>query len=263
MNQTYLQGVYSDMADPDDAVFFEATPENISAFLMRHQAAAETSIGTVDDWIFLTARTGIIDVCPDQDYLTQTLLPVYSKVQSGELPTPPLETVSRETALAGGCPKPDWNYLRWGGYSDERFQALTSGKGLLEMEWCGKTRAVELQVRSYQDGGRLALLLVDWSSGSREPWGALTVNLGCPMEKGCAFIDTNNMGFGVLPWIEAQGLGKPTGRSQRSGYSTYTEYRFDTEKLKQIDPEGYQVYAQRLEKLGKEQHQRKKGCQER
>ena len=32
MNQKYLQGLSSDMENSDDAVFFEATPENISIF---------------------------------------------------------------------------------------------------------------------------------------------------------------------------------------------------------------------------------------
>lgn len=30
--------------------------------------------------------TGFIDVCPDQEYLVQRLLPIYSKVQLGSLP---------------------------------------------------------------------------------------------------------------------------------------------------------------------------------
>ena len=33
MNQTYLQALSSDMDSREDAVFFEATPENIAAFL--------------------------------------------------------------------------------------------------------------------------------------------------------------------------------------------------------------------------------------
>ena len=36
MNQKYLQGLSSNMESPNEAVFFEATPENITAFLMQH-----------------------------------------------------------------------------------------------------------------------------------------------------------------------------------------------------------------------------------
>ena len=34
MNQKYLQGLSSNMESPNEAVFSEATPENITAFLM-------------------------------------------------------------------------------------------------------------------------------------------------------------------------------------------------------------------------------------
>ena len=68
MNQKYLQGLSSNMESPNEAVFFEATPENITAFLMQHQWAQMSAIGTVDDRSFLTARMGLIDTCPDQAY---------------------------------------------------------------------------------------------------------------------------------------------------------------------------------------------------
>ena len=55
MNQKYLQGLSSNMESPNEAVFFEATPENITAFLMQHQWAQMSAIGTVDDRSFLTA----------------------------------------------------------------------------------------------------------------------------------------------------------------------------------------------------------------
>ena len=181
MNQKYLQGLSSNMESPNEAVFFEATPENITAFLMQHQWAQMSAIGTVDDRSFLTARMGLIDTCPDQAYLLQKLLPIYAKVQMGDIPVPKLKTVPKEIALAEKCPKPDWNYLRWEGYSDKKYQDILSGKALLEMSWMGEKTSLELQVRSYYSGGNLALLLVDWSQGDPQPWGDLSVNLGKSM----------------------------------------------------------------------------------
>ncbi len=242
MNQKYLQGLSSDMNSANDVVYFEATPENISAFLARHQGAQMSAIGTVDDKSFLTTRVGFIDVCPDQQYLTQKLLPVYSKVQMGGIPVPPLKTVPREVALAEDCPRPDWNYLRWEGYSDKKYQDICSGKGLLDLCWHGEKVSLELQVRSYYNAGRLALCLVDWTSGEPEPWDSLTTNLGVPVEKDCAFINVNNLGGGILPWIEENGLGKPTGHSERSGFVEYPEYCFDAERLQELDDYGYQEY---------------------
>ena len=133
MNQKYLQGISSNMEGLDDAVFFEATAENISAFLVQHRLAQMSAIGTVDDKSFLTARMGLIDICPDQEFLTKKLLPVYSKIQLGVIPAPPLETVPKEVALAAECPKPDWNYLRWDGYSDEKYRGIINGSALLKL----------------------------------------------------------------------------------------------------------------------------------
>ena len=45
MNQKYLQGLSSNMGSLSEAVFFEATPENISAFLMGHQSAQTAAVG--------------------------------------------------------------------------------------------------------------------------------------------------------------------------------------------------------------------------
>lgn len=263
MNQKYLQGLSSNMGSLSEAVFFEATPENISAFLMGHQSAQTAAVGTTDDRTFLTAKMGFIDVCPDQEYLVRRLLPIYSKVQLGSLPTPSLKTVSREAALAEGCPRPDWNYLRWAGYSDKKYHSILNGEALLELQWYGETVSLELQVRSYYNAGKLALQLADWSDGEPEDWADLTVNLGCSVEKDCAFVDINDLGEEILAWVEKNGLGKPTGRSQRSGFVVYPEYRFDAGRLRELDDYGYQEYSRIFEQANRAQHPRKKDSQER
>ncbi len=263
MNQKYLQGISSNMRRRNEAVFFEATPENISAFLMKHQTAQMSAIGTVDEKSFLTARFGFINICPDQEYLAQKLLPIYSKVQMGIAPKPPLKKVPRELALAEKCPRPDWNYLRWDGYSDKKYQAICNGEGLLELCRNGKKMSLELQVRSYYNGGALSLLLVDWSSGEPEPWGRLTTNLCTAVGKDHALIDVNNLGEDILPWIEENGLGKPTGHSERRGFAVYPEYRFDAERLRELDDYGYQEYSRILEAAARGQRQQKQKRQER
>lgn len=246
MNQKYLQGISSDMENLDSAVFFEATPENISAFLVQHRWADMTAIGTIKDQSFLTARMGLIDTCPDQEYLAKKILPIYAKVQMGDIYAPKLKTVSKEVALSEKCPRPDWNYLRWDGYSDKKYQDILSGKALIKLLWHGEMAFLDLQVRSYYNGGRLALKLIDWSQEDPEPWGDLSVNLGIHVEKDCAFIDTNNLGEEILPWIEKNGLGSPTGRTERSGFVIYPEYHFDPERLKELDDYGYEQYENLL-----------------
>ena len=73
MNQKYLQGISSNMESVDDAVFFEATAENISAFLFQHGRAIMSALGTTNEITFLTARMGIIDACPAQERIASDL----------------------------------------------------------------------------------------------------------------------------------------------------------------------------------------------
>ena len=263
MNQKYLQGLSSDMSGPGDAVCFEATPENISAFLMRHQGAVMSAIGTMDSRSFLTARMGFIDICPDQKYLREKLLPVYSRVQMGELPVPELRSVSKEVALAAERPRPDWNYLRWKGYSDTKYQAVFSGEALLELTWDDKKLSLELQVRPYYNAGKLALLMVDWTNGEPEHWGDLTVNFGASTAKDCAFVDVNKLGENILSWIEKNGLGKPTGRKERSGFVEYPEYHFDAKRLQELDDYGYHEYSRIFDQANRGQHSQRTDGRER
>ena len=104
---------------------------------MQHRWAQSSAVLTVDDRPFLMARTGIIDICPAQSYLSQKLLPVYVEAQMGDIVTP-FRAVPKETAIAESYPMPDWNYLRWGRYSDRKYQDLCSGKALLELSWIGE-----------------------------------------------------------------------------------------------------------------------------
>lgn len=259
MNQKYLQGLASDMERPAEAVFFESTPENIAAFLSQHTMAVRAAIGTTDDRTFLTTRMGIIDICPDQEFLAKKLLPVYTAIQMGTAPVPPLQTVPEIEARMEPCPLPDWNYLRWEGYSDSKYQGIISGEKLLKLSWHGEIIPLEVQVRSYYSGGNLAILLADWTSGEPQPWGDLTVNLGWTVSKDCAFIDVNNLGNDILPWMEKNKLGKPTGRFEQSGFVTYPEYRFDPNRLLELDDLGYEQYTSLL----KQREKRSRETQER
>ena len=230
------------MDSPEDAVFFPATPHNITAFLIAHRWADMTAIGTVDGKTFLTAQMGFIETCPDQEYLASKIIPVYSPCLIDPDKTLELETVPKEVAQSAPCPTPDWNYLRWDGYSDKKYQAIQSGDGLLKLPRDGKTISLDCQVRSYYNNGNLALLLKDWNNGEPELWGDLTVNLGTSLDQDCAFVDVNNLGQEILSWLEKEELAAPTGRTQQSGFVAYPEYRFNSEKLAKLDSVGYQSY---------------------
>ena len=78
------------------------------------------------------------------------------------------------------------------------------------------------------------------------------MNLGKRVAKDCAFIDINNLGNDILSWIEKNGLGSPTGRNEQSGFVVYPEYRFDPERLKELDDNGYAEYESILKQQQKQ-----------
>ena len=112
----------------------------------------------------------------------------------------------------------------------------------LELHQWGETVSITVQVGYYMEGN-LAITLMGWEEDGPEPWNTLTVNLDGIREKDCAFVDVNNNGQEILAWILRNGLGVPTGRIGYSGYCSYPEYRFKTEKLRELDLDGYEEYS--------------------
>lgn len=112
----------------------------------------------------------------------------------------------------------------------------------LELNKYGKKLKISVQVACYLNGN-LAISLISWGEDGPEPWNRLTVNLNSIREKNCAFVDTNNNGQEILAWIIRNGLGVPTGRTARSGFCVYPEYRFKEEILRELDLSGYEEYS--------------------
>ena len=208
-------------------------------------------ICTLDYKMFLTARTGMVDVCPERKFLVQELLPALVLMQTGQVQDMPLAIVPRESVQDEECPQPDWNYLRWDGYDNEKFEKIMDGSVLLNYEFLSETIPMELRIGQYEDGSGLALELVSWEEKEPEDWDTITVNLSVPCEKDHAFVDINNSGMPeICDWIEKNGLGKATGRQQSSRFCTYPEYHFDAKRVKELDREGYERYAAGLQQRG-------------
>lgn len=87
MNQKYLMGM---AAEGGQAVVFEAKASNVAAFICQNRAAPELLICTLDYKMFLTARTGMVDVCPERKFLVQELLPALVLMQTGQVQDMPL-----------------------------------------------------------------------------------------------------------------------------------------------------------------------------
>lgn len=249
MNQKYLMGM---AAGGRKTVVFEATAPNIAAFICQNRTAPELTVCTLDYKMFLTARMGMVDICPDRKFLVQELLPELVPMQMGQVQDAPLTVVPRESVQDEKCPQPDWNYLQWGGYRNEKYQKLMDGSVLLDYESDGQKIPMELRIGQYQEGGSLALDLVSWAEKKPEDWDTITVNLSVPCGKDHAFVDINNSGMPeICEWIEKNGLGKATGRQQKSSFCVYPEYHFDAKRLKELDRDGYEEYAAGLPQRGR------------
>lgn len=105
----------------------------------------------------------------------------------------------------------------------------------------GTTRPIQLQIAAYLNGN-LAIEMITWEDGHPEPWNTLTVNFPYQCDKNHAFIDTNNNDQQILSWIIRNGLAVPTGIMTQSGFCSYPEYRFREDRLREIDPDGYEAY---------------------
>ena len=249
MNQKYLMGI---AAEGGQAVVFEAKASNVAAFISQNRMAPELLICTLDYKMFLTARRGMIDMCPDRKFLVQELLPVLVPMQTGQVQDMPLVLVPRESVQDEECPQPDWNYLRWDGYDNEKFEKIMDGSVLLNYEFLGETIPMELRIGQYEDGGGLALEQVSWEEKEPEDWDTITVNLSVPCEKDHAFVDINNSGMPkICEWIEKNGLGEATGRQQKSGFGVCPEYHFDARRLKELERGGCEGYAAGLQQRGR------------
>ena len=172
-------------------------------------------------------------------------------MQTGQVQDMPLVLVPRESVQDEECPQPDWNYLRWDGYDNEKFEKIMDGSVLLNYEFLSETIPMELRIGQYEDGSGLALELVSWEEKEPEDWDTITVNLSVPCEKDHAFVDINNSGMPkICEWIEKNGLGEATGRQQKSGFGVYPEYHFDARRLKELERGGYERYAAGLQQRG-------------
>lgn len=103
-------------------------------------------------------------------------------------------------------------------------------KTLTLNKW-GKDHPMSFDVDSYPQNGNLYVGLITHEEGYPEPWQNLTVNLDVKCEENCAFIDTNNNGDDIIPWLINNKLGRLTGKYKASGWCMYPEFKFNMDEL--------------------------------
>ena len=102
----------------------------------------------------------------------------------------------------------------------------------------GNEYPMSFDIRSYANNGNLYVGLISHKEGYPEPWSALTINLDQKCKPNHAFIDCNNNGAQIIPWLEENGFGHVTHNVKYSGFCVYPEFAFNMERLLEFTDEG-------------------------
>ena len=102
-----------------------------------------------------------------------------------------------------------------------------------------------LKVSTYPEGN-LAIKLYHESFGQLVFWDSLTKNFSGLREKDCGFINTQTTDTSYYDWIKLNDLGERTGQIRLENNVEYIEYLFNSNKLKELDAEGYTYYIRRF-----------------
>ncbi len=111
---------------------------------------------------------------------------------------------------------------------------------------------VRLEINSYMNNGRLYIGLTEAEGEYPEPFADMTVNIDGPCPPYCGYVDINNCPE-LEEFIEKNGLGEFTDMVGHSGFCQYPLYMFNAEKLRELEPDGMEVYEQGL---GKDRRQK-------
>lgn len=109
MNQKYLTGFYVDETGQEICRCFEATAENLAAFLCQYAEYSHVSVSALDGTPFLSASYGAVEDCLDPGFLAEELFPVLLRMQLDETSSPEICEVPKEILESYAAPAPDWS----------------------------------------------------------------------------------------------------------------------------------------------------------
>ncbi len=105
----------------------------------------------------------------------------------------------------------------------------------------GTTEQVSIEINTYLNNGNMYIGLSTMEDGYPEPYGDVTVNLGVEVPDFCGYVDTNNMPE-LEKFLVDNDIGEFTGFMERSGFCMYPLYMFNVDKLRELCPDGMEVY---------------------
>ncbi len=101
-------------------------------------------------------------------------------------------------------------------------------------QW-GRTVQIILKKGSYLENGNLAVQAFLAENGRPgEPYANITVNIE-KLGENLAAVDSNNLGAGIVTFLEHEGIAKSLGIDVYSGYCAYPIMDFTTAALEEME----------------------------
>ena len=104
----------------------------------------------------------------------------------------------------------------------------------------GETQ-VTLDIQQYMNNKAMYIGFMCKEDGCEELFGDVTVNLSFEAPDYCGYLNVNDMPD-IEKFITENELGEFTGFTQRSGYCEYPLYMFNVDKLRELCPDGMDMY---------------------
>ena len=108
----------------------------------------------------------------------------------------------------------------------------------------GEIEKVNLELGTYDFGGGLyvGLSFYDPELEGMDFYGDVTTCI-LPLEPFMACVDTNNNSEKIIAFLVGHGIAEPSGRMLPSGYCMYPVFKFNPEKLAELDPKGFEQHC--------------------
>ena len=115
-----------------------------------------------------------------------------------------------------------------------------------------KRMKVWMEIGAYQKDGNISVALYCKENGGEMPFMEFTEDFGVPLKKNQAFLQEGMAEGEAYAFLQKYDLGYLTGEAGRCGVRESQVFEFREEKLRELDPEGYQrfeeIYNQREKK---------------
>ncbi len=106
-----------------------------------------------------------------------------------------------------------------------------------------KHNPVRIKVSCYQSPPNLYVgLICEGGAYDGEPFTCASANFDFAMPPYCTAIKNYSENAGMLPFLIDNGFGTLTGQEIESRYVTLPIFRFDRKKLRELDPDGCDLY---------------------